>query len=796
MSYTAWIERGQRLLGMSGEEFRVRLRQQIVARADLWRYRWGRSFSANGRTLGNVPEPHFFFSVESVPLLCSLLRDHLPGEVEELLTRAGRICEHRFDLLGYEGLDYGAEIDWHWDRVHARRAPRKPWFRIRYLDFNEVGDSKITWELNRHQHLVTLAKAHRLSGQAKFAIELFRQWEHWHQNNPYPIGINWASSLEVAFRSLSWIWVYFLLAGSEAMPAGFRSEWLKALGISAHHIDHHLSTYFSPNTHLLGEGVALFFIGTLCPELRLASRWRQRGWDIIQEEAKRQVRSDGLHFEQSAYYHVYALDFFLHAALLARANAIPVSTDFDKTLERMLGVICLLGSGGPVARFGDDDGGRVFDGARNRVEHMLDPLASGAVLFGRGDFKWVAGGLREETIWLLGKQGVVEFERIPAMKPAFESVVLEASGLYVIDRDEDNQQLVIDAGPQGVQTAGHGHADALSVVLNGNGRAILIDPGTFEYVGETSERNRFRGTPAHNTLTVDGLPQAEPKGPFGWERLPRVSPECWINGRRFDLFVGSHDGYARLAEPVIHRRWVFSLKSEFWLVRDVALGAGNHRVDLYWHLSPTLSLGRRLTNLFSDSENQIELFVMATGESDLEAEVLVEQWSSAYGRKAPCQVVRCGGRAELPVEFVTLFGKSRGAATDGGRLSKIQNLQDAQSVSGFCYETKEAEHSIFFGEGAAWTCAGWRSDAQLLYRRAHPNGSDQVLICSNFTFVEHQGAMVMYSRHPVLRSEIFRDNGHTEVICPDPDVTLDRDQVDVLFGAMRVDNNPQKKGTS
>ena len=62
----------------------------------------------------------------------------------------------------------GLEIDWHCDRVHGKRAPRKPWFRMKYLDFAEVGDSKVTWELNRHQHLVTLAKAYRLTGDQKF----------------------------------------------------------------------------------------------------------------------------------------------------------------------------------------------------------------------------------------------------------------------------------------------------------------------------------------------------------------------------------------------------------------------------------------------------------------------------------------------------------------------------------------------------------------------------------------------------------------------------------------------------
>src|ERR1700736_216712 len=115
--------------------------------------------------------------------------------------QAEEICRHRLDLLGYSDLDFGRPIDWHLDAVHNIRAPRKSFYRVRYLDFAEVGDSKVTWELNRHQHLVTLAKAFRLSGDDRFAKEILSQWRSWHAQNPYPTGINWTSSLEVGFRS-------------------------------------------------------------------------------------------------------------------------------------------------------------------------------------------------------------------------------------------------------------------------------------------------------------------------------------------------------------------------------------------------------------------------------------------------------------------------------------------------------------------------------------------------------------------------------------------------------------------
>ena len=90
----------------------------------------------------------------------------------------------------------------------------------------------------------------------------------------------------------------------------------------------YLSTYFSPNTHLLGEAWLYFFIGTLFPGLESAARWRQRGWKILEREAAKQVREDGFYFEQSTYYHVYALDMFLHGRILADLNGVEIPTEF------------------------------------------------------------------------------------------------------------------------------------------------------------------------------------------------------------------------------------------------------------------------------------------------------------------------------------------------------------------------------------------------------------------------------------------------------------------------------------
>src|SRR6202000_3109596 len=112
-----------------------------------------------------------------------------------------------------------------------------------------------------------------------------------------------------------------------------------------------------------------------------AVRWKNKGWKITQEESRRQVRPDGVYFEQSLYYHVYALDFFLYARVLAARNQIEIPADYDAVMRKMLGVVQALSQAGPPDGFGDDDGGRLFNSRRNRAEHLTDPRALGAALF-------------------------------------------------------------------------------------------------------------------------------------------------------------------------------------------------------------------------------------------------------------------------------------------------------------------------------------------------------------------------------------------------------------------------------
>lgn len=772
-----WRQIKRRLAQMDREELRDRVRQEVGKRQDGILSLLGFDFARNLRKTSSPKRGNFFFGQDSIDSLAALLRQRLPVQAAQIVCQAEKICEHRFDLLGYENVDYGGVIDWHLDPVHGKRSPRNMFYKVPYLDFDHAGDCKITWELNRHQHLVTLAKAFRLTGDSRFADEILRQWRDWQRENPYPMGINWASSLEAAFRSLSWIWTYHLLEGFPALP-NFRDEWLRGLALHGRHIERYLSTYFSPNTHLLGEGVGLFFLGVLCPELACAERWKSRGWEIILRESERQVRADGFHFEQSTYYHVYALDFFLHSTILAIKNNISIPDSLEQTLEKMLTALCLLGRCGTPPRFGDDDGGRLFDPRRNRGEHLLDPLATGAILFQRSDLKALAGDLREETIWLLGAEGVVQWEEMQSSPVPMESTALENSGLYFLATTKPSCEFVLDAGPQGAQSAGHGHADALSICLEG-AAPLLIDSGSCQYVEK--DRNLFRGTAMHNTLRVDGTGQSKPAGPFSWKQLTQTKAEQWIQAPGFDLLVASHDGYQRLPQPLTHRRWVLSLKNGLYVVRDLAEGRGRHRLDISWHLGPQLESAGQ--NVFCvPGRSQSLALVPAEGHGWAE-EIRKEVWSPVYGQKAPTTVINFGTVADTPAEFVIVVAVMAGVHSRAGSFTRLDGPETESTVHIYRYAEQAVEYFFFFAEpGKRWRQNAVSSDAEFVCWKKGP-GEDHLLIVYNGSYTEIEAGPKLRCRKAVRWCELVLQDGARTVRSSDAEAV-----------ASQLDNsNPQKR---
>jgi hypothetical protein len=501
----------------------------------------------------------------------AIVGESLPEDAAAILERANLVAAGTFPLLGYDGLDFGTPVDWYRDPVSGLRAAMAHWSRVPYLDADVVGDHKVTWELSRHQFLVTLAQAALLSGDRRYIDSAAGYLNSWMDANPPGQGMNWTSSLEVAFRSISWVWS-IALVGDQFDPALVR-RMVGMLHRHGRHLERNLSTWFSPNTHLTGEALGLVYLGQALPLLRHASRWRQKGLAILASERHRQVLPDGVYFEQATYYHRYTTDFYLHQALLHDAAGEARPEWLEPLLASLLDyLVAIRRPDHTWPLIGDEDGGRLVWLKSRNANDFRDSLALGSRLLARPEY--CSPGAAAELPWLLGEKAG-EAVRADKVDEAVRAVSSPQSGYAVFRDDAVGDWLLFKAGPQGGLSAGHSHCDALALEWMVGGTPLVMDAGTFSYLERDGERNAFRAGNRHATVTIDGQAAAEPGAPFRWRRKANARLERWAPTTHGVLAVGSVAGFSGRAEGLRHRRtivWLPALRA--WVVFDEVPGVG------------------------------------------------------------------------------------------------------------------------------------------------------------------------------------------------------------------------------
>jgi len=676
-----------------------------------------------------------------------------PSAADDAAARAGRILDGRYDLLGYRSLTFAlapsshrtgvSSVDWHLDPVHRRRAPQKCWADVPYLD-SSVGDHKIIWELNRHQHWLQLGRASWLTGQSRYAVAIIEQLGQWLAANPPLVGMNWASMLEIGLRTISWTWaLQFLLADlHDERDDVRRTPWLVdmlvAIDRQLTHVEQHLSYYFSPNTHLTGEALALYVVGHALPELAASDRWRATGRRILLQEIDRQILDDGGHAERSTHYQRYTLDFYLLALLTAQrgGDAEAVSRFADASARLAEFTRTMADDHGRLPLIGDDDGGMLWPITGRECHDVRDSLAVAAVVLERSDLApW---GVPEEAFWVASSMTI---ERAPAIEharpdpTAWPSRTLPDTG-YVVLHDAAGGHSVFDVGGHGYMNGGHAHADALSLTISVAHRPLLVDPGTSTYTMDTRLRDRMRGTANHNTVTVDGRPQSTPAGPFRWGTTANGRLHASRHNAGFDWAEASHDGYS----PIEHRRSIVRADGAGWLVVDEVVvpaeasthdRGDRHSAATHWHFDPGWTLkadapGRlRATHVKGD-----EAWVVNDGGGLLltygDEESGLGWFAPIYGTLVPTWTARVTHEGVTPLSMLAWIGAAADTAHCAPSLERMAATADpagrviaARIVAGdrsSVFLLRPGEPS--WRESRACTVGQYQTNARMLHVRS------------------------------------------------------------------------------
>lgn len=572
-------------------------------------------------------------------------------EREALLSEANRYLKGCYSLLNIPFQE--SLIDWHLDPQTGSHSPLEFGLDLDYRDIALVGNVKNIWEKNRHHHLTVLALAYALTKDQKYTHAVVEQLSSWIRNNPFPLGVNWASPLEWGIRLISWVWIERLLRGTSAHAHLFGEEGLLWPVIYWHQwfLAQNYSQGSSANNHLIGEMAGLFISASLWPVFPESLQWQTLTRTILEKEVIQQTFPSGINRELGSCYHLFVLEFCLLAGLEAERLAVPFSSTYKARVRKMLEVLPpLLDVRNNLPRFGDSDDGMAV---------QLRPLNSSRLdwLFRLGR-QWLgariplpieSSGMLATTFISNGGE-----DTVGDVIPQRGSVGFDDAGLFVLSArrgEPDEVFCLADAGPLGyLSIAAHGHADALSFTLSIGGMPIIVDSGTFTYHAEPRWRNYFRGTKAHNTVTVDGVDQSEASGIFLWTKKACSKVLSWQETPEGGVLLAEHDGYTRLPSKVIHRRRL-ALSGNHLEVTDELLGSDVHTVEWRLHFSPAckVNLSQNLCQV-SWQGGQLEIGLDNQLEWRLyQGETEAGWYSSGFNVKETCYTLSGFSESHLPM---------------------------------------------------------------------------------------------------------------------------------------------------
>jgi hypothetical protein len=549
--------------------------------------------------------------------------------------------------------------DWTRHPFTGAKPADEHWSRVPYVTGVGGGDVKMIWELSRHAQLVRLAQGYFLTRDPARLDTLLALLDRWIDQNEPGRGINWVSSLEVAFRAIAWCWIWALTCDARAWTPTRVERFLLSLWHHARHIERYDSIHHSPNTHLTGEGLGLMYVGVMFPELRGADRWAKRGEDILLTELDAQVLADGMHFERATGYHRYTAEFYLHFLLLADAFGRTVEPGQREHIRSQVGVTATLRRpDGTWPIIGDEDGGDTLLLGTTDPQDQGPVLALGGAYFNQRE--WLeasAANHRAIAWWMLDDARWNAAQRAPVGAAGAQDGALAAAGYYV-GRESGSASdwwCLVDAGPHGGDATGHAHTDLGHVEIAHGDSVLVTDPGCAAYTTDLAARDWARSEAAHACLVIDDAPLAEPSGPFSWRRIaPTPTRTAGSDGLVWwcDLsYDRSHRG-GRLS----HRRQVVLIRGWGVVVTDWITGETPASIALHWPLGASPSAMRFDDRGLLVHDHRIT-WTGASHGSALAPSLVPMKRSPGYGRQIEGRLLRVQHTGPLPATIVTVFSE-------------------------------------------------------------------------------------------------------------------------------------------
>ncbi|GAK57146.1 hypothetical cytosolic protein [Candidatus Vecturithrix granuli] len=525
--------------------------------------------------------PHFFFAPQQRTQSRQTLHN-IWGErkAAHVIQEAEVIQKGIFPYFSRQNAHLGFPPEWHVNPFTGGHAPLNVHWSHIAMYSPIYGDLKYIWEPGRFAFSYLLARAYWISGKEEFAEIFWQILDSWREANPPNRGAHWKCGQEISLRIMAWAFALYAFAEASVTSAE-RVAWLvgmiaaQAARVEADHLYAHLQQ----NNHALSEGVGLWTVGLLFPQLKAASRWRETGRKILESEGMFQIQADGSYIQHSTNYHRVMLHLFAWAIRLGKLHGYGFS---QKLLDRVRQAGEFLyqlqdQETGGVPNYGANDGAFILPLNSCDYRDFRPVLNSIHYLFTRTRL-YEKGLWDEDLFWMFG----VEALKQPIKQVPRKSWGTEIGGYYTL-RGDASWGMIRCATFENRPS----QADMLHLDIWRKGINIACDPGSYLYNASPPWNNALVTTAVHNTLMVDRQDQMT-RGPrflwFPW-LTSTVRHFSVSSTQALTYFEGEHDGYARLEAPVIHRRAVLMSAADIWIVFDDLLGMGEHEFTLHWLLA-------------------------------------------------------------------------------------------------------------------------------------------------------------------------------------------------------------------
>ncbi len=568
---------------------------------------------------------------------------------EKSLILSERLATGRIHFFNYPDLDVNWPINWHRDPLMGVTSNAKAYGKtLDYRNEKLVGDSKVIWELGRHQFLIPIAACYFKTKEDTQLNRITEILSGWLSNNPFGLGVQWCSSLEIALRGMSWCLCHEILKAS-GMKQGILDLELdqtllkKQIYQHAFFIKYYLSKFSSANNHLIGELSGLHILCSTFEFGEESKAWQDFAWQGLQKEMTLQVFPDGVNKEQAIHYHAEVFEYFLVNLAVAKARSANVEKSY---LDRLEGMYRFLVDLSPRDESNPPQIGDADDGTM--VSFPEEPLTLFQALIASYEGKNHPSDPNNKCQKLSLYKSIFSKQALTRSAPhQTQYPTTYHKGGYAI-LGEKNFHLIFDAGPLGYpEIAAHGHADALSFCLAIDGDWWILDPGTYAYHTEEKWRSYFRGSTAHNILVAAGKDQSDIAGAFMWSRKANAQLSPATKNGKAQSVSGVHDGYRPLGISLAKRNIELDTHAQSIKILDTLNTDKPIEVDFYFHFHPDISAEKTDQNqvILTRGKSGKKILISTDPMLDLEifrgnSELPLGWYSSCLGHKTPTTCTR------------------------------------------------------------------------------------------------------------------------------------------------------------